>query len=365
MGRILGVKFRDYGQIYYFDSSGLELQIGDRVIVKTEEGVGLGQVAYFPPQAGQDGGQGPVPLLEKLQGAEIKPVLRKATEEDFAQDSLNKALEKEAFSFCLARIKDLGLEMKLVDVEVRFDRSKLIFYFTAPSRVDFRELVKILVSEYRTRIELRQIGVRHEVQILGGVGNCGRVCCCRQFLRKFEPVTIKMAKEQQLFLNPSKISGVCGRLLCCLNFEKYHYADFRKKCPKIGKRFSTPLGELKVLRANLFRDTLVVCADQGQEQEITLFEWAELTMGKGEVTDYEFLFQQEKRVQAVSSGQERITRREYKESVEIFSKMLPEEESGKKGKKAHSQNQQQKVQRKSSKKRPAKRRSRSRKGKKK
>jgi hypothetical protein len=152
----------------------------------------------------------------------------------------------------------------------------MVFYFTAPARIDFRELVKVLVSKYRTRIELRQIGVRHEAQLVGGMGNCGRVCCCHAFLRKFDPVTIKMAKEQQLFLNPSKISGACGRLLCCLNYERQTYADFQRKCPKIGKRYETAMGEVKVLRSNMFRDSLIVDAGEGEEKEISLTEWEEI-----------------------------------------------------------------------------------------
>ncbi len=168
--------------------------------------------------------------------------------------------------------------MKLVDVEVYFDRSKIIFYFTAPTRVDFRELVKDLVKVYRTRIELRQIGVRHETQMIGGIGNCGQICCCRRFLRKFEPVTIKMAKDQNLFLNPAKISGVCGRLLCCLAYEENHYLEFQEQLPKIGKRYQTQKGLLRVVRANIFRQTITVLNEEGQEEEIPLSEWKSIVM---------------------------------------------------------------------------------------
>jgi cell fate regulator YaaT (PSP1 superfamily) len=264
----IGVKFREQGQIYYFEAAQEDLTPGDHVIVTTEEGQGIGRVALV------DTGQ-----PENLTQEEIKTIDRKADEEDLARLEENRDLARNSFAYCREQIKQKGLEMKLVDVEVRFDQSKFVFYFTAPNRVDFRELVKDLVNQYKARIELRQIGVRHEAQILGGVGNCGRICCCHQFMREFVPVTIKMAKEQQLFLNPSKISGVCGRLLCCLNFEKKAYADFYSRCPKIGRKYSTSLGEVKVLRANFFRDTLVVDAGEGEEREINLLEWGELLSG--------------------------------------------------------------------------------------
>ena len=269
----LGVKFRLQGQIYFFyaQEDAAAAQVKDWVLVTTEEGPGLANVAVV-----QDD---PPPGISP---EEIKPVDRLATAEDFQSQVHNEELRKEALAYCREKIRELGLDMKLVDVEVRFDQSKIVFYFTAPARIDFRDLVKILVSKHRTRIELRQIGVRHEAQILGGIGNCGRICCCHQFLREFVPVTIKMAKEQQLFLNPSKISGVCGRLLCCLNFEKKAYADFFSRCPKIGRKYQTSIGEVKVLRANFFRDTLVLDAAEGEEREINLLEWSELLTGEVE-----------------------------------------------------------------------------------
>ena len=279
MQSYLGVKFRLQGQIYYFfaQDDAAKAQVQDWVLVTTDEGPGLAHVAVVrrepPPELSLD---------------EIKSVQRLACAEDFQTQAQNDELGREAMTFCREKIRELGLDMKLVDVEVRFDQSKIIFYFTAPARIDFRELVKILVSKHRTRIELRQIGVRHEAQILGGIGNCGRVCCCHQFMRKFEPVTIKMAKEQQLFLNPSKISGACGRLLCCLNFEREQYMDFQRRCPKIGKWYETPRGEVKVLRANMFRDSLIVDAGEG-EREVTLAEWNDLVQGKnGSQLDYVF-----------------------------------------------------------------------------
>ncbi|MCF8085401.1 MAG: hypothetical protein K9J48_00785 [Desulfohalobiaceae bacterium] len=265
MSMYIGVKFREQGQIYYFQADQEDLAPGDHVLVTTEEGQGIGRVALAEAELPVD-----------LPPEEVKTIDRKAGEEDLARMRENNELARDSFRYCREQIKQMGLEMKLVDVEVRFDQSKFVFYFTAPNRVDFRELVKDLVNQYRARIELRQIGVRHEAQILGGIGNCGRICCCHQFLREFVPVTIKMAKEQQLFLNPSKISGVCGRLLCCLNFEKKAYADFYNRCPKIGRKYQTNLGEVKVLRANFFRDTLVLDAGEGEEREINLLEWGEM-----------------------------------------------------------------------------------------
>jgi cell fate regulator YaaT (PSP1 superfamily) len=266
----LGVKFRLQGQIYYFvaQDEAAAARVTDWVLVTTDEGPGLAHVAVVRDE--------PPPGLDP---EDIKPVQRLANAEDFQTKAQNDQVRKEALAFCREKIREFGLDMKLVDVEIRFDQSKIIFYFTAPARIDFRELVKVLVSKHRTRIELRQIGVRHEAQILGGIGNCGRICCCHLFMRKFEPVTIKLAKEQQLFLNPSKISGACGRLLCCLNFEREQYADFQRRCPKIGKWYETPKGEVKVLRANMFRDSLIVDAGEG-ERELTLTEWQELVQGK-------------------------------------------------------------------------------------
>lgn len=203
-------------------------------------------------------------------------VARAATAEELARAAENEQLCREAREFCRRCIMNRKLDMKLVDVESLFDRSKLIFYFTAPTRIDFRELVKDLVRQYHTRIELRQIGVRHETQMLGALGNCGMVCCCRRYLRHFAPVTIKMAKEQNLFLNPAKISGICGRLLCCLSYEQANYDAFHRSCPKLGKRYQTDQGTMRVLRGNMFRNSVVVLPDGGQETEMTLDEWQAL-----------------------------------------------------------------------------------------
>lgn len=265
MSQILGIKFSDYSQVYYFSSGPYVVREGQQVIVKTEQGMGLGNVVLVK-QAPPDG------EIDE----DIKPIYRLANEEDSQAVEENKALSREAFHFCRKCIINRKLEMKLVEVEVFFDRSKMVFYFTAPGRIDFRELIKDLVREYRTRIELRQIGVRHETQMLGAIGNCGQLCCCRRFLRKFAPVTIKMAKEQNLFLNPTKISGICGRLMCCLSYEQEGYEAFNRESPKVGKRYPTAFGPAKVLRSNFFQKSLNVLLDGNEEREIPLDEWQEI-----------------------------------------------------------------------------------------
>lgn len=271
MSQVLGVKFNDFGQIYYFSSGPFVVREGQDVIVKTEQGMGLGKVFIVQ----QD-------LPSDIPEESVKTIYRLANEEDIATEQENRDLSKDAFKFCRECIDRQNLDMKLVDVEVFFDRSKMVFYFTAPGRIDFRELVKDLVKEYRTRIELRQIGVRHETQMLGAIGNCGQLCCCRRFMRKFMPVTIRMAKEQNLFLNPTKISGICGRLLCCLSFEQDNYEDFHKRSPKIGKKYNTVHGRVRVARTNFFRSTVTVAPEHGDEIEIDLDEWPEQIVQEGE-----------------------------------------------------------------------------------
>lgn len=261
---IVGIRFRAHGHIYYFQAP-TALPPGSVVVVATEQGVGTGEVLSVH--------DGPPPGIERESLAEV---LRVATDEDLAAKSENEALARQAHVFCQECIRRRKLEMKLVDVEVFHDRGKIIFYFTAPARIDFRELVKDLVREYRSRIELRQIGVRHETQMVGALGNCGMVCCCRRFLRKFAPVTIRMAKEQNLFLNPAKISGNCGRLLCCLSYEQENYDAFHRNCPRIGKKYQTAQGDKKVLRANMFRNTIFALGENNEEQEFTLEEWRAL-----------------------------------------------------------------------------------------
>jgi len=262
MTTILGLRFRENGQIYYFGAAAHEALPGQHVLVKTDQGAAIAQVASVSD----------APPLD-IDPADIKTIQRVATPDDLVQHEENRILARDAIRHCRNCISQRNLDMKLVDVEILLDRSKMIFYFTAPGRIDFRELVKDLVKAYRTRIELRQIGVRHETQMLGAIGNCGQMCCCARFIRKFQPVTIKMAKEQNLFLNPTKISGMCGRLLCCLAYEQSTYEEFQRRCPKIGKKYQTSQGPVKVLRSNIFRETISVFNEHGEEKELTLEEW--------------------------------------------------------------------------------------------
>ena len=236
------------------------------MLIEAEQGQTLAEIV-----------SGPAELLPGQMEQELPSILRHAGSEDIHRGEANEQMAREAQQFCRQCIRDRNLDMKLVDVEVFFDRSKLIFYFTAPSRIDFRDLVKDLVREYRARIELRQIGVRHETQMVGAVGNCGMVCCCRRYLRKFAPVTIRMAKEQNLFLNPAKISGICGRLLCCLSYEQDNYDHFHRMCPRLGKKYQTDKGPMKVLRANMFRNSLSVLTENNEEVELSLDDWQALS----------------------------------------------------------------------------------------
>ncbi len=240
MTEIIGVRFKSVGKVYYFSPGELKIDQGDSVIVETARGVECGEVVC---------GNREVDDSEIV--APLKPVIRVATEEDFKKIEQNKVKEKEAFDICLKKIIHYGLNMSLVDVECTFDNSKLLFYFTSDNRVDFRELVKDLASVFRTRIELRQIGVRDEAKMLGGLGICGRPFCCASFLGEFQPVSIKMAKEQSLSLNPTKISGTCGRLMCCLKYEQDGYEELLKITPKVGAIVDTPNGRGTVTDVNL------------------------------------------------------------------------------------------------------------------
>ncbi|NLT95138.1 MAG: stage 0 sporulation family protein [Clostridia bacterium] len=221
---VIGVRFKPAGKIYYFDPDNLEIKVNDKVIVETARGIEYGYVVI-----------GPREISEEEIVPPLKKVLRIATPEDTEQVKANEAKEKDAFKICLEKIAEHNLPMKLIDVEYTFDNSKIIFFFTAEGRVDFRELVKDLAAIFRTRIELRQIGVRDEAKMLGGIGTCGRILCCHSFLGEFEPVSIKMAKEQNLSLNPAKISGICGRLMCCLKYENDVYAQCRKELDRMPK----------------------------------------------------------------------------------------------------------------------------------
>lgn len=261
---IFGLKFRTLGQTTYYTGPD-DLQCGDYALIEAEQGRLLAEVVT-----------GPAETLPGTNEQQLPAVISKASPEDLVIGRENDILSREALAFCRQCIRDRRLDMKLVEVEVFFDRSKFIFYFTAPARIDFRDLVKDLVREYRARIELRQIGVRHETQMVGAVGNCGMVCCCRRYLRKFAPVTIRMAKEQNLFLNPAKISGICGRLLCCLSYEQENYDRFHRNCPRLGKKYQTTQGGMKVLRANMFRNSLSVLTENNEELELSLEDWEAL-----------------------------------------------------------------------------------------
>ena len=266
MAKVIGVQFQNNGKVYYFNPGGLELHAGDYVIVDTERGEDLAEVTLesfdFQP-------------TEK--DPPLKDILRAATEQDIRTASENRAREKEAFSICQKKIQEHKLEMKLVSVEYAFDGNKILFYFTANGRVDFRSLVKDLASVFKTRIELRQIGVRDEARMLGGLGPCGRPICCRAFLNDFQPVSIKMAKEQNLSLNPTKISGVCGRLMCCLKYEQDQYEQVRKKMPKVGREVGTPDGKGTVTELNIVRETVSVRIANGDSSEIKVYPLEAIT----------------------------------------------------------------------------------------
>ena len=250
MAEVIGVRFKEVGKVYYFDPNHLKLKQDTVVIVETSRGIECGRVAIANKE---------VPDEEIVHP--LKKVIRVATKDDMRRLEENARKEKEALKICEQKIAEHGLEMKLVDVEYTFDNSKILFYFTADGRVDFRALVKDLASVFRTRIELRQIGVRDESKMLGGLGVCGRPFCCSSFLGEFHPVSIKMAKEQGLSLSPTKISGTCGRLMCCLKYEQEAYSDLLKHTPKVGAIVKTPLGRGLVVESNLLTRTLKVKMD--------------------------------------------------------------------------------------------------------
>ena len=247
MTKIVGIRFRTAGKIYYFDPADFDLDMAMHVIVETARGIEMGTVLIPPKEVDDDKVVSP-----------LKPVIRVATDEDEKTVERNKEKEKEAFAICKEKIIKHGLEMKLVDAEYTFDGNKLLFYFTADGRIDFRQLVKDLASIFKTRIELRQIGVRDETKILGGIGICGRCLCCHTYLSEFAPVSIKMAKEQGLSLNPAKISGSCGRLMCCLAYEQKSYEYLNSITPQVGSIVRTPDGEGTVIEVNVVAGTLKV-----------------------------------------------------------------------------------------------------------
>ena len=270
MPTVVGIRFKKACKIYYFDPAESGVAKGDHAIVETARGVEYGEVVIGPREVDESSIVPP-----------LKPVMRKATAEDDLKLAENKIREKEAFNICLRKIKNHDLPMRLIDVEFTFDVNKIIFYFTADGRIDFRELVKDLASVFRTRIELRQIGVRDEAKMLGGIGSCGRPLCCATFLGDFEPVSIRMAKDQNLFLNPTKISGICGRLMCCLKYENHMYCKGcgngskreRVEIPKMGALVATPLGEGKVVGINRGQHTASV---KLAPDNIIQVEWDEI-----------------------------------------------------------------------------------------
>ena len=268
MIKVIGVRFRKAGKVYYFDPLDFDIKQGSHVIVETARGVEYGFVVLAPKEVEED------KVIQPL-----KPVIRPATPEDDEIERVNKEKEKEAFKICLEKIRKHELEMKLIDCEYTFDNNKVLFYFTADGRIDFRELVKDLASVFKTRIELRQIGVRDETKILGGIGVCGRALCCHSYLTDFVPVSIKMAKEQNLSLNPTKISGVCGRLMCCLKNEEEAYEDLNSKLPNVGDFVTTKdgfKGEVQSVSV-LKQKVKVVITKENDEKEVKEYHTSELS----------------------------------------------------------------------------------------
>ena len=265
MATVIGVRFKKPGKVYYFDPCGLDVKMDDPVVVETVRGVEMGECARAPYVVPDED---IVPPLRK--------VVRIATDEDITQVEQNRENERKAYDICQEKIAHHKLEMKLVDVEYAFDCSKIVFYFTANGRVDFRALVKDLAAVFKTRIELRQIGVRDEAKMLGGLGPCGRPICCGTFLGDFQPVSIKMAKEQNLSLNPTKISGLCGRLMCCLKYEQDNYEEARKRMPRVGKDVITPDGRGHVIDINVLRETVRVRFQDGDNVEVKEYSAADV-----------------------------------------------------------------------------------------
>lgn len=270
MVKVIGVRFRTAGKIYFFDPIKFDVKRGDHVIVETARGIEYGTVVGDPKEVEDD------KVIQPL-----KPVLRVATARDTEQENANKQKEREAFKICLEKIKKHKLDMKLIDAEYTFDNNKVLFYFTADGRIDFRELVKDLASVFKTRIELRQIGVRDETKIMGGIGICGRTLCCHAHLSEFVPVSIKMAKEQNLSLNPTKISGMCGRLMCCLKHEEETYEYLNRKLPNVGDYVTTDDGlKGEVHSVNVLRQLVKVLIENNDEKEIREYKVEQLRFKK-------------------------------------------------------------------------------------
>ncbi|MFZ0483081.1 MAG: stage 0 sporulation family protein [Desulfobacterales bacterium] len=264
MKKAVGIRFKPAGKVYDFDSGAFVLNRGDHVIVETEQGLGLGMVVVPPVPYDQS-------AANQL-GKPLKKVFRLASQEDFFQKEKNTGTEKQAHTYCLSCIRELELKMNLFNVESSFDASKLTFFFTSEGRVDFRQLVKMLVKKFGVRVEMRQVGIRNQAKMCGGIGRCGREICCSAFIEKFGPVSIRMAKEQGLSLNPTKISGQCGRLMCCLTFEHEMYKKIKEKFPKVGKAVKTKNGKGKVIRHNAIHNRISIRLEDGQEIEARIDE---------------------------------------------------------------------------------------------
>lgn len=259
MEKVVGIRFKSAGKIYDFSCGAFVLNTGDAVIVETEQGLGFGVVASPP-----------IPIDQRQSKSPLKKVFRIADEGDFKQRDINRQTEKQAYDYCMQCINDLDIRMNLFSVESTFDATKLTFFFTAEGRVDFRQLVKQLVKEFRVRIEMRQVGIRNQAKMCGGLGRCGREICCSAYMEKFEPVSIRMAKEQGLSLNPTKISGLCGRLMCCLLFENDTYIRLRKEFPRLGTTVTTERGKGKLIRHNIIQSRATVRLADDTEFEIDL-----------------------------------------------------------------------------------------------
>ena len=259
MAKKVGIRFKSGGKIYDFDCGAFVLQAGDQVIVETEKGLGFGTVAVAPHS-----------MEDQVPDKPLKKVFRVATDKDVEQRSRNRLLEREAHAYCLTCISDLKLKMNLFSVESTFDASRLTFFFTADGRVDFRQLVKMLVKKFRARIEMRQVGIRNQAKMCGGLGRCGREFCCSTFMEKFDPVSIRMAKDQGLSLNPTKISGQCGRLMCCLTFENKVYQELRAQFPAMGKTVKTRHQTGKVIRFNYLQRRVALHTPDNEEVEVSI-----------------------------------------------------------------------------------------------
>ncbi len=267
MVKVVGVRFKNTGKMYYFEPGEFELGVGSNVIVETARGIEFGEVVAAAIEIGDAEAYQP-----------LRSVLRIASEEDIRRHDENIRKEKEAFAVCNDKIKKHGLDMKLIDVEYTFDGSKILFYFIADTRIDFRDLVKDLASVFKTRIELRQVGVRDQAKTVGGLGICGRVICCASSSGDFQPVSIKMAKEQSLSLSPTKISGTCGRLMCCLKYEQEAYEDALRRLPGVGSVADTPRGRGVITEVNLLRETVKVRLDNDSETDVETYKADEITV---------------------------------------------------------------------------------------